>query len=284
MVIKIFADLIRVKQWYKNLVVFLPLIFSLLLFNKPLLLNTILAFISLCFISSANYIINDLLDIKNDRIHPEKRLRSIASGRISALSAVFFSLVFFMLAILIAYILSINFLLIVLILFLINSLYSIFLKKEPFVDILVVATNFVLRAISGVFVINRDISPWLILCPFFLALFLIIGKRRADLEILKEDAYKHKEVLKFYTSEITGVLLTISTTLLIISYSLYAFLSGHKLLLVTLPVSIFVIFRYLHLIYIGSEIPRSPEKMYKDKALFFGTILWIILIFLILYI
>lgn len=280
---KDFIDLIRIRQWYKNLVVFLPLIFSFLLFYENLFVWTFLAFVSLCFISSANYIINDVIDRKTDLVHPEKKYRPIASGKVSVISALFYSAIFFMLGSLIAYKLSILFLFVVLILFFLSQIYSLLLKNEPFIDILIVATNFVIRAISGVFVINRDISPWLILCPFFLALFLIVGKRKSDIDFLKNDANKHKEVLKYYTPEITSNLLTISTTLLIMSYSLYAFLSGHKLLLLTLPIAIYVVFRYLYLIYDNSEIPRSPEKMYRDRQLLIGTIIWAGMIFLILY-
>ncbi len=283
MSLKNLIKLIRVRQWYKNLVIFLPIIFSNLLLDPRLLVLTIFAFISLCFISSSNYIINDIVDIKSDRLHPEKKDRSIASGKISITTGIFLSIIFIIFSFAIAFMLPRFFLYSVLGLFVLNFIYSIFLKNEPFLDIIMVAINFVIRAISGVFVINREISPWLILCPFFLALFLLIGKREADIKFLKEDAYKHKEVLRFYSPEITNNLLTISTTLLIISYSLYAFLSGRILLLITLPVAIYVIFRYLYLIYSGSIIPRHPEKMYMDIRLLIGSLLWIFMIILILY-
>lgn len=283
MMLKDIVQLIRVRQWYKNLVVFLPLIFSGLLFDLNLFILTILAFISLCFISSSNYILNDIIDLKYDSIHPEKKSRPITSGKISISFGIILSILFLAASLFIAYFMSNLFLISIITLFILNQIYSLFLKKEAFIDIIIVATNFVIRAASGVFVIEREISPWLILCPFFLALFLSIGKREAEIQFLKDDSHKHKEVLKFYTPEITINLLTISTALLIMSYSLYVFLSGHKLLLITLPIAIFVIFRYLYLIYNRSSIPRHPEISYKDKRLLIGSLIWLIMILLVLY-
>ena len=280
---KTIIDLIRLRQWYKNLVVFLPLIFSNLLLREDLFMDTLFAFVALCLISSANYVINDIVDKKSDSVHPEKKNRPIASGKISVTLGIVLAILLIIMSTVLAYFLSKMFLLVIAILFLLNQFYSFFLKKEPFVDILLVSINFVIRAVSGVFVINRDISPWLILCPFFLALFLVIGKRKSDMDFLGENSLKHKEVLKYYTSEITANLLTISTTLLIIAYSLYAFLTNHKLLMITIPIAIFVVFRYLYLIYSHSEIPRHPELMYKDKGVLFGSLLWLVLILLILY-
>ena len=128
------------------------------------------------------------------------------------------------------------------------------------------------------------ISPWLILCPFFLSLFLSIGKRHADLNLLKDKAQKTRKVLREYNHGLTSSLMTISTTLLIISYALYCFLSIHPNLLYTLPFALFVIFRYLYLINKGSIIARHPEKIVKDSEMLTGVFLWIIITIVLLYV
>lgn len=275
--------LLRVQQWYKNLVVYLALIFSNLLFDSRLFLLTTLGLISLCLISSANYIINDILDRKKDLQHPEKKFRPIASGEVTTFKALSIAIILIIISLLLAYKLSPIFLLSVVSLFILTFAYSVYLKKILFLDIILVSTNFALRAVSGTFIINRTISPWLILCPFFIALFLVVGKRHADSNILGSIAHKHKNVLKYYTAEVNNVLLIVSTTLLIISYSMYAFLGEHKNLLLTIPIAIYVIFRYLYLIYSNSIIARKPNRFYEDKELLVGITLWIIAIILLLY-
>ncbi len=280
---KIIFSLLRINQWYKNLLVYLALIFSNLLFDSRLFLLTTLGLVSLCLISSANYIINDVIDRKKDRDHPEKKLRPVSSGEVRVKTALITALVLGLISFIVSYYISGTFLLSVIGLFLITFIYSIFLKNVLFLDIIIVSINFAVRAISGTFIISRALSPWLILCPFFLALFLVVGKRHADLKILGEKAVKHKEVLKHYTPELTGALIIISTNLLIISYSLYAFLGEHKNLLLTLPFAIYSVFRYVHLVYNGSEIARKPNLVYKDKELIVGIILWAIAVFIALY-
>lgn len=288
MKLKHFLQLIRVHQWYKNLVIFLPIVFvgQVIINNQlniPGLTKTFLGFIVLCLISSSSYIINDLIDRKKDLFHPEKKNRPLASEKVSIKQAFLVFLILFTLSILTAFNLSLFFLYSILTLFLFNLAYSLFLKNEMFLDILIIAINFVIRAISGTFIIQVSISPWLILCTFLLSLFLSVGKRHSDLIYLKEEAINHKPVLKDYTKEITNVLMIISTSLLIIAYSLYSFLSNYKNLIYTLPLSLYVIFRYFYLIYTGSIIARHPEKILKDKKITIGIILWLILIFLIIY-
>lgn len=276
-------QLIRVRQWYKNLVVFLAIFFSSNLFNVPLLYKTFLAFLSLCFISSVGYIINDLVDMKKDKLHPEKKLRPLANGSISKLSAVIIALILLITGFYIALLLSIHFLYSVIGLLALTLIYSFFLKNFLFADVLAISTLFVIRAISGAYAINVVISPWLILVPFFLALFLSVGKRHADLILLNNKASETREVLKQYNHRLTNSLMTISTTLLIISFALYSFLSKHNNLLYTLPVALFVIFRFYYLISKGSTIARHPEKVIKDSQMIIGMILWLVITAILIY-
>ncbi len=281
---KDYLNLMRVRQWYKNLVIFLAIFFSGNLLQVEPIYLSILGFIALCLISSGNYIFNDLADLEKDIKHPEKKNRPLAAEKIEPTPAVILGLFLFLLGISLSVWLGKYFLATVIALIVLTKIYTYFLKKIVFADILTIATLFVLRAISGAQVINVKISPWLILCPFFLSLFLSIGKRYSDLDLLKNKASATRETLKDYNKELTNSLMIISTTLLIISYALYSFLSEHQNLLYTLPFALFVIFRYYYLIMQGSIIARQPEKVITDKSVIIGTLLWVIITAILIYI
>jgi len=283
MTFKNYLKLVRPHQWYKNLVVFLAIFFSGNMFNFEPVVITILALISLICVSSANYVINDLIDYKKDRLHPEKKNRPLASGKISRISAVFLAIILLAVGLLLSMVLGNLFFYAVLSLFILTQLYSFFLKKIIFADVLTIASLFVIRAIAGALVIDVTISPWLILVPFFLALFLVIGKRHADLTLLKDKAASTKEVLQDYNKEITNPLMIISTTLLILSYALYSFLSEHSNLIYTLPLAIFVIFRFYYLIHNNTKIALKTERVIKDKTTIIGILLWVLITALIIY-
>ncbi|MBT4935466.1 UbiA prenyltransferase family protein [Candidatus Woesearchaeota archaeon] len=284
MVLKEYISLMRVRQWYKNLLVFLALIFVGSAAQPGWFYLTCLGFISLSCMSSVGYIINDIVDLNADRAHPEKRSRPLASGKIKKGGAIILMLILFTISLYLAQYLGINFLYAVISLFVLTQFYSFFFKRIVFADILVIAILFVIRAVSGVYIINVEISMWLILCPFFLSLFLSTGKRRSNLVLLKEKAAETKKVLQYYTVELTDSLILISTTLFIISYTLYCFLSDHNHLIYTLPFALYVIFRYFYLIKSGSIIARHPEKIRKDIPIVLGILLWIISVIVILYI
>ncbi len=278
-----FFRVLRISQWYKNLLIFLPLLFSHNLFGLNNLILTLIGLASLCFISSSNYIINDIIDLKHDRFHPERRIRPLASGRVNVWFAGILAFICLILGIFIAYILDISFLYYIIALFILSSAYSLFLKKEAFADVLVIGINFVIRASSGAYIIDVKISPWLIIGVFFLSLFLSIGKRRADLIFLGKAAAKYKEVLKVYSKENTTALMIVSTALLIITYAFYSFSSEYSRLIFTLPFALYAIFRYFTLVFTGSEIARHPEKGIKDIRLVIGGLLWLVSVLIIIY-
>ena len=275
--------LLRIQQWYKNLVIFLPLVFVGLATDISAIILTSLGFFALCLISSANYILNDLVDKEYDYHHSEKRLRPIASGKIGIWSAGFISMALATSSLILGFVLAEKFFAMILFLFILTTSYTLLLKKEIFLDIIIISTNFVLRAVSGAYILDVRVSPWLILCTFFLAFFIVVGKRRADSYILKNRAFLHKPVLQYYTLPITNILLIIATTLLIVSYALYSFLSIYPHLIYTIPFSLYVILRYYYLIESKSDIARKPEKFYKDIPLILGTFVWVIVVFSLIY-
>ncbi len=275
--------LIRPEQWYKNLLVFLPLIFIEGLLVKSYLPRALLAFITLCLVSSTNYIINDMVDLKKDQQHLEKMHRPLAKGRVKKGEALIIAFIFLIVAIISSYLLAPYFLLIILGLFLLSLFYSLRLKKEAFLDILIIGLNFTLRAVSGALVLIPGkiirISPWLVLCPFFLALFLAVGKRKANLQFTGNREF----IPKGYTPKVIELLIGITTTLLIICYTLFSFLSDFPLLIISLPVAIYAILRYAYLIEKGSIIARKTELILTDWRLMITLCLWGALILIIIY-
>lgn len=278
-----FFKLLRPQQWYKNLLIFLPLVFVGKLFDTNAQIISLFGFVCLCLLSSSNYVLNDIFDRKRDKEHPEKKYRPIAAGKISVLQAFVFAGILFFAATSFALYLSTSFFIICLVIFFLTLLYSAYLKKQVFADIILIGVNFVLRASSGVFLLSVAMSPWLILCTFFLSLFLSASKREGDLRLLGAKAAAHKEVLAVYTRELTNAFMIISTTLLILSYSLYSFLSQYHHLIYSLPFALYTIFRYFYLVQSGSEISRHPEKVYKDIPIVVASAFWLVSVVLILY-
>jgi len=278
-----YVKVLRPQQWYKNLLVFLPLIFVGKAMDWPLVWITFLGFVSLCLCSSFNYIINDIVDQKKDRVHPEKRTRPIASGKIPVSAALALAFVLLALGLRLAYVLDKEFIYAVAFLVVLTQVYSFFLKKIAFADIITVAINFVVRAGAGAFLLNAVISPWLVLCTFFFALFLLAAKRYADLLFLGKNAASHKETFKVYTKEVANALMIIATALLIAMYSAYSLLGEHHWLAFSLPFALFVIFRYFSLTYAGSPIARHPDKAFRDWQMVVGMLLWALSVFAAIY-
>lgn len=279
-----FLKLLRVKQWYKNSILFIPLIFSLNLFNGPLLIKYIIGFFSLAFVSSSYYIINDLIDRDRDKLHPEKKDRPLASGKVSVQFASLISLLCLGLSVYLATFINLPFLLTVLFMFAYILAYSLFLKHEAFVDILIIAFNFVIRTLAGIFILEVNvISPWIISCTFFLALFLLSGKRRSELTALEHKAGQHRKTLDIYTVQTLDILLSVSMGFLLLAFSIYSVLTSREHLLITLPVSVYALLRYLNAVFKGNPEARNPELFLEDKRMLFALFLWICLTVLALY-
>lgn len=276
------VKMMRPEQWYKNLLVFLAVFFSFNLFNFNKLMLSFFGFIILIVLSSANYILNDIADRRNDLQDVSKKSRSIASRKISVQNAVIFSVILFSAGLYLSYLISLKFFLLMLFFVIISTAYSFYLKKEIFADILVIAVNFAIRAVAGAVIISVYISPWLILCPFFLSLFLSVGKRRVELANLGKKAVMHRNTLSYYTEEITTALMIITTTILIVAYAFYTLTVDNQLMF-TIPIVLYALFRYFQFVYTNSKIARNPELVLTDKRFVAALVLWIAVTFAVLY-
>ncbi|VVB82623.1 Digeranylgeranylglyceryl phosphate synthase [uncultured archaeon] len=279
--VKDFLDLLRVGQWYKNLMVFVPLIFSLKYITINLFILNLLGFFALCFISSSYYIINDVKDVEKDRHHPEKNKRPIVSGRISKGTAILISVLLFVDSLTLSWFLSPIFFLFVLGLFLSSQLYNFFLREVAFFDIIIISTNFIIRTVSAIFLLNIQLSYWIILCAFFLSIFLVSGKRIAETEIKELQDYR-KSLLKEHKQTL-NLMATISVAAVIIFFSIYSILTSQILLLISLPISFYLILLYFNGVYHHPEKIRNPEKFIFDKKIIISLILWFILVVSALY-
>ena len=168
---KLVWSFLRIKQWYKNVVIFLGVVFGMVLLSPENILVSVLGFFALCLITSSGYIRNDILDVKYDKIHPEKKKRPLASNKITLKQANIIFLIVFSVAVIFSFSLDWFFGVLMIILFVNTEIYSRFTKKIIFLDVFAIGINFVIRAISGIILINTPISPWIILGVFFVALF-----------------------------------------------------------------------------------------------------------------
>ena len=278
----------RPKQWTKNAVVFAPLIFDEKLFQPVLLARTFLAFALFCLISSTVYIINDLVDIENDRLHPKKRERPLASGALSPTVAIAAATLFILVSIPAALWLDSGFSLILFGYLLLNVAYSFYLKHLVIIDVLVIAAGFLLRVAGGVAVVEVErFSPWLYLVVTLGALFLGFGKRRHELLLLEDGADAHRAILAEYTLPFLDQLISLVTSTMVIAYSLYTFsapnLPSNHAMMLTIPFVLYGLFRYLYLIHVKKEGGAPDELLLNDKPLLATGILWVLAVVVVLY-
>lgn len=275
---------LRPKQWTKNLLVFAALIFSIKTVSVDMLVNSAVAFILFCTVSSCVYIVNDYIDKEADRRHPEKRYRPIASGRLHPLGALVFGSVLLCSSLGVAFLLKPWFSLLLLGYFIINVAYSLRLKQIVIIDIMVIACGFVLRAIGGGLAIDVSFTPWFLICTLLLALFLAISKRRHELYLLSDHKGEHRKVLDQYSPELLNQLNSIVTTAAIISYSLFTFTSGHTIhLMWTIPLVMYGIFRYLYLIHMEGQGGRPEKTLVEDSHILRTVLLFAAMVVIILY-
>jgi len=278
----------RPRQWLKNIFIFAALIFDRqLLAVKPLLITTA-AFLLFCLTSSLVYIINDLVDIKADQRHPQKKKRPLASGELSKTAAITAAAILALISFPSAFILNFYLGLIISGYFILMLAYSLWLKHVSLIDVMIIASGFVLRVAAGVAVVETDFfSPWLFLATTFLALFIGLGKRRAEIDLLATDAGSHRRVLNGYSLDLLDQLLTIVLSATLMTYCLYTISSpispDNHIMMLTIPFVIFGLFRYLFLIKMD-HIGGAPEEIVlTDRPMQAVILLWGLTVIIILY-
>lgn len=280
----------RPRQWPKNGFVFVALLFDRRLDDPASVLSAVAAFVLLCLMSGAVYIMNDLADMESDRQHPKKRFRPLPAGRLSPTVAAVAVLVFALGSLGAGFLLQPYFGWILLAYLLIQIAYTFWLKHVVLIDVIVVATGFVLRIAAGVAVLwpMERFSPWLYVFGGFLALFMALGKRRHELVLLGQGAGNHRAILEEYNLDLLDRLLSTVTTSVIVAYSLYTFLSEglpeNHVMMLTIPFVIYGVFRYLYLIHVRHEGGAPEEILLRDLPLQLTLLLWGIVVVIALYI
>lgn len=272
---------IRPWQWYKQGVMFLGIVFSKNVLNVEAWISLLTGVVAFTAVAGATYIFNDINDLEEDRNHPEKQHRPIASGQVSVPVAVAFGLLLAVVGLGAAYSLGPLFLAVLLAYLGQNALYSLYLKQVVFVDVLIVAIGFVLRAIAGVIAIDVFLSPWLIVCTFLLALVLALGKRRNEIEV-SPDPEDSRDVLGEYSKQNIDQLLVMTMATLLMAYSLYSFSRTSTAMMATLPFAFFGVFRYHHLVH-TTEVAGQPEYLFTDRPSVVNLLLWGIVAIAVLY-
>ena len=299
----------RPRQWIKNLAIFAALIFSGQLFDPELFNLSFTGFLLLSVLVSSVYFINDIVDAPRDRLHPFKRNRPIAKGTLPIPVAFLIAIIGIAGSLYGASLLSGFFFLALLAYFVLQMVYTFFLKEIIILDILAIATGFVLRIYAGAFLVDAHLSVWFLLGVISVSLFLAAGKRRAELSILTEKAASHRKTLSLYKPQLLDDYLTMFSTSSWLSWALFTFFQGEertfylsqtvsphlldilpltilgsgKLLMLTIPIVIFGVMRYLHIVYEGSRAETPERVMLGDKPLLVSVFLWILIVVWVIY-
>jgi len=265
--------LLRPRQWTKNLLLFAALVFAKELFDPEAVFLAALGFVAFCMASSSVYVVNDLLDVERDRLHPDKRNRPIAAGVVAPGRAAGVAGVLTAAAFALAFWVNPSFGIAVVLYVVLSHFYSLVGKNVVILDVLLVAFGFVIRAIAGALSISVPISDWFILCTAFLALFLAVSKRKSELISLKEDAESVRPVLARYTETSLNTFTAVTMSAAMISYGLYvldfqrAHATDSRLLMLTFPIVVFGIFRYHHLTETTDMGDKPEEVLLRDRPI-----------------
>jgi len=285
---KPFLDLLRVKQWVKNLFLGFPLIFSGRFVERDLWGGCGWGIAAFCLISSGMYIINDIVDLKEDRLHPQKAKRPLAAGKITVWAASAIAAGALVLGLVISWRLNQEFFILAAAYILLNVLYNLRTKHVVIADVLTVAFGFQIRILAGATAVHILPSLWLQMCVFVLALFLGFTKRRYEISTLKSDASAHRGVLSHYTSYLLDQIIIISSTLTIVFYGLYVIsaevtqrIGGYEMFY-SMPFVIYGIFRYLYLIHVRKLGNDPGDILLSDPPLLIDIILWVIFVMVVI--
>jgi len=289
--LKPYIKLLRPSQWIKNGFVLMPLVFSGDLFVLDSVVKAVGMFLAFCAAASGTYIVNDYIDVEQDRIHPKKKDRPLASGAIPPRNAIavavlliigLFIILFFFRTPLLAISTVAAYLVL-------QLAYSTYLKHIVIIDVLALSTGFLFRVAGGAAVIDVSVSSWLILCTFSVAIFLALGKRRHEVLFLPDEAINHRPVLQNYSVLFLDQLLQVVTTSTLIFYCLYCVRSTPDMgtsperLMLTIPFVAYGIFRYMYIIYHKEDGGSPTSLLLTDAPLLACTILWLMAFVAIIY-
>ena len=279
---------LRPYQWIKNLVVLAALAFSKHLFDTDAAARAALAFLVFCALASAVYLVNDILDLERDRLHPAKRTRPIASGQLPVGVARIAAAVLLVVALAGSLALGPGFRICAGSYAVLGIVYSLFLKHAVILDVLTVALGFVLRAVAGAVAIGVHFSPWLVVCTLLLALFLALAKRRHELVSL-DDAAAHRSSLAEYSPYLLDQMIAVVTASCLTAYAFYTLapetVEKYKTerLALTIPFVIYGIFRYLYLVHRHEQGGSPGDVLLTDRPLLATVALWAVAMVLIVY-
>lgn len=286
MLVSIF-QLMRPKQWIKNVFVVMPLFFTPSALSAGTALGTLLAFLAFCSVSSAVYCLNDLRDRESDRLHPKKKSRPIASGRVSARAALVCAAVLLILGFALAMAANPGVALMIVAYLVLNVAYIVVLKKIAIIDVIAIALGFLLRIHAGAAAIDVTPTPWLQMCTGLLALFIALAKRRDDV-VLGLEA-NHRTSLAGYTRPFLDACITVTVGALLVCYVIFTLddvvmerLGSEKLFL-TVPFVIAGTFRYLQLTLVYERSGSPTELVVKDAFLAGAVVGWLALYALLIY-
>ncbi len=289
---RVFLNLLyslRPGQWTKNLFVFAALVFAQRLNDSDAVIRAVIAFGVFCALSGATYLVNDVFDRPQDRQHPLKQHRPIASGEVSATLALTVAAVLGSVALMVAFALGPPFFIMAVAYVALFSAYSAFLKHVVIVDVLTIAAGFTLRATAGAAVIGVPISHWLLVCTTLLALFIALSKRRHELTLLTDAAAEHRPILGEYTPYLLDQMISVVTASTLIAYAFYTISPettakfGTDLLSLTIPFPLYGIFRYLYLVHRHDQGGSPAELVINDRPLLVCVALWALSVIFIIY-
>ena len=279
----------RPRQWSKNLALFVALIFAQRLTDFSLLMISVSAFVVFCTLCGGVYILNDIVDVESDRKHPLKCKRPIASGSMSVALGRGVSLAAISASTLGAFAINSLFGLVVIGYLTLQLAYTFRLKNEVIIDTFCIAGSFFLRVIGGACAISVQVSPWLLVCTFFLSLFLALSKRRHEVVLLQASAQEHRKVLRKYSVSLLDQMISVVTAGAVVSYSVYTLSPetverfGTTNLVYTIPFVLYGVYRYFYLVHMKQQGGSPETALLTDRPLLMNIILYSVVVGIVLY-
>lgn len=285
----------RPRQWVKNVLLLAGLYFPQaegqgpLLFDGSSFRRALMGFVIFCALSGAIYLLNDVIDAPRDRLHPKKRRRPIAAGRLSSVTALRVCVFVGLLGLVAAFWLSFAFGLCAMAYFVMEVFYSLILKDVFLIDTIIISMGFIIRAISGIIVLRTfdqfvELTPWFVICVLFLSLLLAFCKRRAELMNYQDHAASYRRVLSQYSPMLLDIGIAVCASATLLAYALYSVENERPWrMLSTMPLVLFGVFRYLHLVYTAGGGGAPEEDFFGDPTLLGCVVLWGLTLLLVFY-